>query len=142
MDWAKDNTITSNYYNSGSSLNFVSSDDTKLTLSDPEAVAKTSDELKALDANGTDADFIGDDNGWNAFSWEFTDGKYPSLKSYSRTVDNNTNPPTFTQIDGTLLCGQPDPDFVSVLRPSPLHLRASPPPPRLLEKGSRAFFWE
>ena len=101
-------TITSNYYNSESQFN---NGETELTLSDPEAVGKTRDNLKALTADITDADFTGDNNGWNAFNWDFgTDTQYPSLKSYK--VENNS------QVEGELLCGQsPEADFVQCAMP-------------------------
>ena len=86
-------TVTSNYYNSGSTL----SGEYKPVFPGDEAVGKTSDELKAL----TDID-----TGWSTSDWQFTDGKYPSLKSYDANVDGDRVLPS------KLLCGQPDPDFV------------------------------
>ncbi len=101
-------TITSNYYNSESQLN---NGETKLTLNDPEAVAKTRDNLKRLTAPTTETDFTGDNNGWSTNDWNFgTNTQYPSLKSYETTTDTST-PPVITQIAGKLLCGQPT-DFV------------------------------
>ena len=91
-------TITSNYYNSDSDLD---NGETIRTILDTEAVGKTRDELKALTATDTENDFTGDNNGWSADDWQFTAGKYPSLKSYQ----NNE-----------LLCGQPS-DFVQCATP-------------------------
>ena len=109
-------TITSNYFDGGSTLSVVANEDTKLTLSDPEAVGKTSALLKTLTAEITETDFTGDNNGWNAFNWAFgTDTEYPSLKSYKTELDANDNP---IQIAGTLLCGQlPEADFVQCPTP-------------------------
>ena len=120
-------TITSNYYNSGGNLNFVASDDTEQTLTDSEALGKTSDQLKAINldtpdnqvaceaAGGTWDDTAssctsGNLTGWNAFNWEFQAGFYPTLKSYK--VENNA------QTAGDLLCGQlPVADFVQCPTP-------------------------
>ena len=103
-------TITSNYYNSESNLEFVDGfQDTKLTLLNTEVKGKTSDGLRDLTAASTETEFTRD--GWSVFNWNFTDGKYPSLKSYEFSVNNSTTPPTVTQVMGELLCGQPA-DFV------------------------------
>ena len=96
--------IAGNYYNSESSRDGVG---LELNLNNPEAVGKTSAKLKELTATTTEADF-GASNRWNEFNWDFgTNTKYPSLKSYKTTTDTSS-----TQVNGKLLCGQPDPDFV------------------------------
>ncbi len=65
---------------------------------------------------GTFSSNICDDgnlDSWSTYDFNFTDGKYPSLKSYETTTDTSTNPPTVTQVTGSLLCGQlPEADFV------------------------------
>ena len=63
--------ITSNYYNSDSDLD---NGETIQTILDTEAVGKTRLELKALTATDTENDFTGDNNGWSADDWQFTDG--------------------------------------------------------------------
>ena len=93
--------ITGNYYNATSGV----SNGRELILENTEAKGKTLAQLKELTATTTEADF-GASNRWNEFNWNFgTNTKYPSLKSYKKNADGN-------QIDGTLLCEQPDPDFV------------------------------
>ena len=108
-------TITSNYYNSESDLD-VSNGETIRTILDTEAVGKTSLQLKALTATDTENDFTGDNNGWSADDWQFTDDFYPSLKSYkTEGTDADGNP---IQIEGELLCGQlPAADFVQCVTP-------------------------
>ncbi len=98
--------ITGNYYNDTSSV----SNGAELTLGNTEAKGKTLAQLKDLDADDTETDF-GASNRWNEFNWNFTDTKYPSLKSYK--VDAND-----AQIAGDLLCGQlPVADFVQCTSP-------------------------
>ena len=121
-------TIASNYYNSGSNLNFVTGEDTEITLLGTEAVGKISDQLKAINLDTPDnqvaceaaggtwdgtASSCTDGNlaGWNAFNWEFQAGFYPTLKSYK--VDSSD-----AQTAGDLLCGQlPEADFVQCPTP-------------------------
>ncbi len=95
--------FTSNYYNSASALN----GETITPLTAREALGKNSSSLKALTANNTKTDF---GTGWDTKNWDFTNGKYPSLKSYqTEGTDADGNP---IQIPGTLLCGQRAADFV------------------------------
>ncbi len=101
--------ITGNYYDSATSKLVFSTADTILALVDTEAKGKTNAEIRALTATTTEDDFAGDNNGWSTNNWKFTDGKYPSLKSYKVDVND-------AQIAGTLLCGQsPVADFVQCI---------------------------
>ena len=120
-------TITSNYYNSESTLPFVPGEDTKLTLNDPEALGKTSDQLKAINLDppdnqaaceaaggtwdGASSCTSGNLASWNALDWDLIDGFYPSLKSYKQGASGG-------QVTGNLLCGQlPEADFVQCPMP-------------------------
>ncbi len=115
-------TITSNYYDSGSSL----TGESPLSLPDTEALGRTKARLKANNNVAPDSDTACSSAGgtWSSaactyghldFStdnWDFTADKYPSLRSYKTTTDTST-PPVVTQIAGDLLCGQlPEADFV------------------------------
>ena len=74
----------------------------KRTIAIGEVVLKTTaGELKALTAAITETDFTSGDttDGWSTNSWDFTAGKYPSLKSYKTNASDE-------QIEGELLCGQ------------------------------------
>ena len=95
VGWKYAGTIAANYYYGDIMLN---NGETVFPLNDDEVKIKTSDDLKALDADGTESDFTGDNNGWSTDDWDFgTNTEYPSLKSYK----------------GDLLCGQlPVDDFV------------------------------
>ncbi len=99
-------TISSNYYYSGGSL---ASGDTEERLEGTnEAEGKDLTQLGALDVNTTVKDF-GAGNSWSTNNWQFTNTKYPSLKSYKENSSGE-------QVNGKLLCDQPT-DFVQCPTP-------------------------
>ena len=89
--------IFGNYYIGANTLE----GENKRTIGTDEAVEKTVGELKALTELITQTDFTSTDDtdGWSTNSWDFTLGKYPSLKSYKTNASDE-------QIEGELLCGQ------------------------------------
>ena len=88
----------SNYYKYGT-ITGLDDNDFETVLDTEDTLAIFESGLLYLTATGTEIDFPG--SGWSERSWDFSAGKYPSLKLYSIDKDGN-------KIEGPILCGQPD----------------------------------
>ena len=88
------------YYRYGTgTITGLDDDDVEYSIDSGGVLAVFEPDLLYLTAASTEIDFPG--SGWSERNWDFSKGKYPSLKLYSIDKDGN-------RIEGPILCGQPD----------------------------------
>ena len=90
--------FSSNYYKYGT-ITGLDGNDFENIIDSEDILAVYESDLLYLTAASTKIDFPG--RSWSERSWDFSEGKYPSLKLYSVDKDGN-------KIEGLILCGQPD----------------------------------
>ena len=88
------------YYRYGTgTITGLDDGDVEYSIDSGGVLAVLEPDLLYLTAASTEIDFPG--SGWSERNWDFSKGKYPSLKLYSVDKDGN-------RIEGSILCGQPD----------------------------------
>ena len=88
----------SNYYKHGT-ITGLDDDDVEYSVNSGGVLGIYESDFLHLTVANTEIDFP--DGGWSEMSWDFSDGKYPTLKLHSVDKDGN-------KIEGPILCGQPD----------------------------------